>query len=240
MEDVNKLRERAKNLRETIIEQASDRPTFIEFSGSPKSGKSTCIDIVAHFFRRLNFRVLAPTEGASKRTPYYLKDDLVAFNTWSACYALAHVLEGLYHSDEYHIAILDRGLFDVLVWFELLAINGMITREECERVHQFLLIEKWRSVIDMIFFFKADPSTSMERENRDKLIFDPGRAMNSPFLQALNEAYDRIHQRYAEEFPRFEVVDTSNSMSTSPSSTAFKVVSQILDLYIKQDNKGGG
>jgi thymidylate kinase len=240
MDDVDTLRERANTLRVTITERARDRPAFIEFSGSPKSGKSTCIDIVAHFFRRLNFRVLAPTEGASKRTPYYLKEDLVAFNTWSACYALTHVLEGLYHSDEYDIAILDRGLFDVLVWFELLANNTMITQEECRRVHRFLLIEKWRSVIDIIFFFKAEPDTSMERENRDKLISDPGRAMNPSFLQALNEAYDRIHQKYAREFPRFEVVDTSTHMSTSPRSTAFKVVGQILDLYIKQDNKGGG
>lgn len=138
-----------------------------------------------------------------------------------------------------HIAILDRGLFDVLAWFELLATNGTITREDCERVHRFLLIEKWRSVIDMVLFFKADPSTSMERENRDTLISDPGRAMNHSFLQALNEAYDLIHQRYAKEFPHFEVVDTSSNMRTSLRSTAFNVVSQILDLNIKQDDKDG-
>jgi hypothetical protein len=97
-----------------------DRPVFVEFSGSPKSGKSSCIDIVAHFFRRTGFRVLAPTEGAAKRTPYYLKDDLFAFNIWSANYALSHILEGRYHSDPYDLAILDRGLFDALTWFDLL------------------------------------------------------------------------------------------------------------------------
>ena len=72
---------------------------FIEFSGTPKSGKSTCIEIVAHFFRRLDFKVLAPAEGASRRTPYYLKEDWMAFNTWSASYALMHVLEGLHGSE---------------------------------------------------------------------------------------------------------------------------------------------
>jgi putative protein kinase ArgK-like GTPase of G3E family len=46
------------------------RPFFVEFSGTPKSGKSTCIDIVSHFFRRMQYKVLAPSEGASKRTPY--------------------------------------------------------------------------------------------------------------------------------------------------------------------------
>jgi hypothetical protein len=124
---------------------------------SAKSGKSTCIDIVAHFFRRLQFKVLAPTEGASKRTPYYLKNDLVAFNTWSASYALTHILEGLYHSDRYHVAILDRGLFDALVWFDLMAAQGTITRETCTTVHTFLLLEKWRVTTDVVSLFKSKP-----------------------------------------------------------------------------------
>lgn len=63
--------------------KASDTipPVVVEFSGSPKSGKSTTIDIVSHYYKRLEFRVWAPTEGASKRTPYQLKRDLVAFNS---------------------------------------------------------------------------------------------------------------------------------------------------------------
>src|SRR5438445_9618618 len=88
------------------------RPLFIEFAGTPKSGKSSCIDSVVHFFRRMNYVVLAPSEGASRRTPYYLRNDLIAFNTWSASYALTQIMEGLYHSDRYDVVVLDRGLFD--------------------------------------------------------------------------------------------------------------------------------
>lgn len=195
--DIESLRQRATAVRDKLEQTEYKRPLFIEFSGSPKSGKSTCIDIVAHFFRRMNFRMLAPTEGASKRTPYYLKDDLVAFNSWSACYALTHILEGLHHSDHYHIAILDRGLFDALVWFDLLLANpdliqNNLNMQDCDKVHDFLLMNKWRSVIDYVFFFRADPDTSMEREYRDKIIDDPGRAMNPPFLQLLNDAYERV------------------------------------------------
>ena len=95
--------------------QENPLPFFVEFAGTPKSGKSSCIEIVRHFFRRVGFRILAPTEGASRRTPYYLKNNLPAFNTWSASYALTHVLEGKYDAeDRYQIALLDRGLFDAL------------------------------------------------------------------------------------------------------------------------------
>lgn len=230
------LIEKAKRIKRSIARKEVKRPLFVEFSGSPKSGKSTCIDIVAHFLRRTGFLVLAPTEGASKRTPYYLKTDLTAFNTWSACYALNHVLEGLYHSDRYHVAILDRGLFDALVWFQLLESLRKIKREERNRVHNFLLIEKWRSVIDAVFLFKADPGTSMKREQQDKLISEPGTAMNPKFLERLNEAYEQVRQRYADNFPYFEVINTSTAERTTPESTASRVANVVLDLLKERIN----
>ena len=230
MPDLDQLRQRARTVQESLASNPPERPVFIEFSGTPKSGKSTCIDIVAHFFRRSGFRVLAPTEGASKRTPYYLRDDLVAFNTWSASYALTHILEGLYSSDKYHLAILDRGLFDALAWFQRLLDRGDITSAECEQVQGFLRIEKWRSVIDYVFLFKADPDTSLERENRFTLIDEPGRAMNPVFLQALNNAYDSVYEKYANDF-QLQIIDTSDSQGTTPQSTAAEVADLILDRF---------
>ena len=231
MPDLDQLRQRARTVQESLAANPPERPVFIEFSGTPKSGKSTCIDIVAHFFRRSGFRVLAPTEGASKRTPYYLKDDLVAFNTWSASYALTHILEGLNSSDKYHLAILDRGLFDALAWFQRLLNQGKINQSECEQIHNFLLIEKWRSAIDYVFLFKADPATSLERENRFTLTDEPGRAMNPQSLEELNRAYDSVQERYKNEFRGFQTIDTSDTQGTTPQTTAAEVADLILDRF---------
>lgn len=79
--DLTSLEKRAKAVLEAYPSALS--PVVVEFAGSPKAGKSTTIDIVAHFFKRMKYKVWAPTEGASKRTPYHLKRDLVAFNTWT-------------------------------------------------------------------------------------------------------------------------------------------------------------
>ena len=230
MTDLIALQQKA----EAVLAASPDPPkrtVFIKFSGTPKSGKSTCIDIVAHFFRRLGFRVLAPTEGASKRTPYYLKDDWVAFNTWSASYALTHIVEGLYSSDKYHLAILDRGLFDALAWFQLLLNQGKINQSDCDRIHDFLLIEKWRSAIDYVFLFKADPATSLERENRFTLTDEPGWVMNHQSLEELNQAYDSVQERYKNEFRGFQTIDTSDTQGTTPQTTAAAVADLILDQF---------
>jgi len=208
-----------------------ERPVFVEFAGTPKSGKSSCIEIVRHFFRRCEFKVLAPAEGASRRTPYYLKDNLMAFNTWSASYALMHVLEGLHGSDQYELAILDRGLFDALAWFELLASRDLISAQDRDDVQRFLQIQHWRSNIDAVFLFTADPQTSMFRENQDKLIEEPGQAMNPDFLHDLNTAYEHAQQRFADQFARFVPIDTSDSRQTSPTSTAAEVAEVILGIF---------
>ena len=204
------------------------RPLFVEFAGTPKSGKSTCIDTVNHFFRRLGYKILAPTEGASKRTPYYLKNNLVAFNAWSATYALTHILEGRYGTDEYHIVILDRGLFDALAWFELLKQNGSITSEDCCAIHRFLLVGHWRELVDMVFLFQTDPDTSLERENRNKLIDEQGITMNPDSLSNLNAAYDATQGQYADKFSQFHLISTRKGKSTEL-STAFQVAEAIID-----------
>ena len=233
MEDLGELRQQAEGVLEHLNanEDWLQRPIFVEFSGTPKSGKSTCIDIVNHFFRRLKFKVLAPTEGASKRTPYYLRDNLVAFNTWSASYALMHILEGVYGSDKYHLAILDRGLFDALAWFELLTTQGKVTPEERDQIHNFLRIAEWYSKTDAVFLFHADPETSLKREIRDKLVDDPGSTMNPEFLTELNGAYDQVRAKYASDFPRFTVIDTSDKEKTNPQATAKQVASSILEIF---------
>ena len=230
MTDSNLLREKAGLALDYLKSNPPRRPVFVEFSGTPKSGKSTCIDIVSHFFRRVGFNVLAPTEGASRRTPYYLRNDLVAFNTWSASYALTHILEGLHHSDRYQLAILDRGLFDALAWFQLLESSGQISGEVRETIQNFILVENWRSVIDAVFLFTADPATSMERENADKLIDEPGRAMNPQFLDSLNQAYQRVRNSYGGEF-KITDIDTSKNENTTAQSTAAQVADSILDLF---------
>lgn len=230
MPDLAALREKASAALASLKAEPMARPVFVEFSGTPKSGKSTCIDIVSHFFRRVGFKVLAPTEGASKRTPYFLRDDLAAFNTWSASYALTHILEGLYQADAYDLAILDRGLFDALVWFQLLENTGQISTEERSIIQSFIALERWRSVIDAVFLFTADSATSMERENADKLIDAPGLAMNTEFLDRLNQAYSEVRNQYGNEFSITDI-DTGAAQNTTAQSTAAQVADSILDLF---------
>jgi thymidylate kinase len=231
MTDDEQLQQRAAGVLAWMKDDSSPGgPFFIEFAGTPKSGKSSCIDSVSHFFRRMGFQVHSPSEGASRRTPRYLKEDLTAFNTWSACHALTQILEALHHSDRYHIAILDRGLFDSLVWFDLLSRQKKVAEADCAVVQQFLLLAKWRESIDLVVLFKVDPKDAMSRENRNMLIEKHGRAMNPEFLGSLNEAYDRVNEQYGDRFRRLLSVDTSDVSGVRQVEAATTIVDTALGI----------
>ena len=77
------------------------------------------------------------------------------------------------------VAILDRGLFDALAWFELLATQGKITPQERDQVQSFLQIKIIGALkIDAVLLFKTDASTSHGARSADKLIDKHGSAMN--------------------------------------------------------------
>lgn len=228
-DDLERLREDAESILKIWKASEPSRPYFVEFSGTPKSGKSTCIDNVSHFFRRLGFRVLSHTEGASRRTPRYLRDNLFRFNVWSASYALTHILEGLSSPEKYHIAILDRGVFDALVWFQLLADRGDITLDDLKKVQEFFLIEEWLNAVDQVFLFRADPAASLARENADKLVVEHGTAMNPDFLEQLNSAYEKVRNDHAERFKDVRQIDTGGDQNTTPKQTAYMVARAIVD-----------
>ncbi len=155
----------------------------------------------------------------------------MAFNAWSASYALTYVLEGLHGADRYDLAILDRGPFDALAWFELLSSEGGISVDDRNRVQEFLQIEHWRGVIDQVFLFRTDPETAMERENRDKLIEERGKAMNPEFLERLNNAYDTVEEKFSTGFARFKKIDTGSAAQTTAKSTASEVAAEILTIF---------
>ena len=233
-DDLNQIAERAKALQPRLAALTS--PVIIEFSGSPKSGKSTNIDIINHFFRRNELRVWAPTEGASKRTPYILRKDLVAFNAWSLNYAISELLLSYHNVDTPHLVILDRGPFDSLAWMGVLRERNELSSEEYDIIRNFALHPKWAGLIDRIYLFSCEPRTSLNRENSLKLTVRSGIAMNAEMLTQLGQQYATLAT--VEDGYPVVTVSTDGTENPGPKSSAFAIVSDLLDCF--EEKLGGG
>lgn len=114
----SELQVRAQFLLERF-RKAGRSPIVVEFAGLPKSGKTTVISQIHTFLRRCGFRAEVVIERASVCPIRDKKHS--SFNTWTSCTALSQLLDKTQvppRPDDPEILILDRGLFDAVLWLE--------------------------------------------------------------------------------------------------------------------------
>lgn len=220
------LEKRAQNVRAARASRPTKLPVVVEFAGSPKSGKSTNIDTVSHFFKRMEFKVWAPSEGASKRTPYLLKRNFVAFSTWSLNYAISELLVAYHNVDQSDLVILDRGPFDSIAWMSLLHERDELDDYEFKIIRDFALHPKWSRLIGRLYLFTCQPSTSLDRELNVKLTHGPGVAMNLEMLASLLSEYQKLRN----ELSSYPVLTFDTTQSTGPLETAKQIAADVLTL----------
>lgn len=211
--DIKKKIEEVESLAAGLLKEKNKsiprRPIVIEFCGSPKSGKTTCINSLELFLRRNKFRTKILTERASV-CPIKDKFD-PNFNFWTACSSIAEFSQILgNHSKNYDVVILDRGIFDAICWFDWLHQNQCMRESDFKGVVKFLTIHKWRSVIDLVYVFTAEPDVSLEREHANLLTRKQGRIMQNSNLLSYKKCIESNAKKYSRFFQKIEVFDTSD------------------------------
>ena len=110
-EIIYELQEKAAFVLKLKKSRRQKRPIVIEFSGSPKSGKTSCINSLNLFLKRNGFSVRIIQERAGV-CPVTDKQNPM-FNLWTACSSLAGMIGILENKNEItDVVILDRGIFD--------------------------------------------------------------------------------------------------------------------------------
>ena len=96
---IRRLQKQAEEVFSLKQEQRQKRPIVIEFSGSPKAGKTSCINSLELFLKRNGFSVKVVQERASvcpvsdKQSPM--------FNLWTACTSLAGLIGNVIYLREF-------------------------------------------------------------------------------------------------------------------------------------------
>lgn len=165
-----------------------ERDIVIEFAGMPKSGKTTVLDIVAHYLRRQSLPV-AEFHGGGKYAPIG-KQDLPGLNIYLACESLRYVLaaDQLYREPRIHL--MDRGVVDRIIFTIALNSIGRLSDEQRGSMLSMLALPEVITKIDKALVFITDPKKSLARETINKLSDRDGRIMNTSLLTALRNAVE--------------------------------------------------
>ena len=236
------LKKQAAEIKELKETHRKRRPIVIEFSGSPKAGKTSCINSLKQFLKRNGFEVETINERASvcpvsdKRSPM--------FNIWTACMSLSGLI-GIIEDKKSicDVIILDRGIFDALCWFEWLTVHGKMEPELRKRCQKFLLSNELVGMIDIVFSFTVEPEKSIEREYAELLTDQTGSIMNLKVLGEYRQAIKSTITSKSKYFGSVISIETSNDtqkmIGSKVTSETLKALKELLDEkvgYFEADN----
>ena len=181
-------------------------PVIIEFTGSPESGKTTCIKTLYSDLRKFGCRISMPQEGAEvvnyvpRTSPEY---NLATFN-----YALNWLLK-YYHIPTCDIAIFDRCIFDPYFWMEYWDNKKSFYRDE-KRLYQSMALSRfWTEKIDACIIMVCEPEEAMRRAKRLSMTNRIGGTTNPKDLQVLVDRYRNGYDNLKGRYSQLHLVDTT-------------------------------
>jgi predicted NUDIX family phosphoesterase/thymidylate kinase len=208
-EIIASLQKKAKEILDLKKQYRQKRPIVIEFSGSPKSGKTTCINSLELFLKRNGFSVEVVQERASicpvadKVSPM--------FNIWTACTSITGMISYLECKDvSCDVLILDRGVFDAFCWFDWLHKKQSIGSINKKAIESFLSLDLIINRIDIVFAFTVAPDVSIEREYANLLTDKHGTIMSQKVLGEYLNSIKHIMEVKEKYFHAVFGIDTEN------------------------------
>lgn len=205
-----------------ILRGQARRPYIIELAGTPKAGKTSALHVLHRFLKDCGYHVQEMRERAAD-CPVAMKGHFF-FNTWTTTTMIASMIESL--ESEADVVLLDRGVFDALVWLEAQSREHQVSTRERDVFRDFVLLDRWRALTDLTVVLRVDPAEALRRENQDLLIPRAGSIMDAGFLERYNHALDRVQ---AEMQSQFELVPIDTAALGSPHAVRESIAVALLD-----------
>jgi thymidylate kinase len=191
---------------------------IVEFSGLPRSGKSTCLDAIKDYYTRQGYNVRLLMEGA--RTCPFPHRHRVKTAFWTANQVLNDIIHVSTLSSNDTLILQDRGLFDAMAFIKLLELEPVTFGEDANLLDNFAAhdginaflssMTNWAKLVDLVILFETPPEVVLGRDLASKMNAGPGLITNSHTLRSLLTAYQSIKDEYGERFPKIVSVANRN------------------------------
>lgn len=213
-------------------------PYVIEFTGTPRTGKTTLIHNLNDFFKKAGFSVAYleefTTSSKYKKEIYpKLKDQYKSIiNTEIPKYVLQQLKDEI--DNRPNIIIVDRSLFDRMIWMDRLYLKDGVGKEEYDAYNsQYVPLIK--DNIDIIIATYTDSLTSLQRDYMANLSLEERHFLNEQNVNEYNASLVNMEKLAKEEdinLYRFDTTDCSiRELSIQITNT---ILDDMRKSYVKQ------
>jgi thymidylate kinase len=214
LEALKLLHQKKEFLRTIDLSQQRGKPIVIEFSGTPRSGKTIPLTHLYEFFKKTGLQVTLLEEPAGKiNSQIKQQEELVKMNLFEynkLTFELArNALVKELNERSSDVILMDRGMYDSLIWLNLFFKKGLISEKEYKETINFR-IKKAKGLVDFIFVCYANWLKAMQRDYFNSISIEPRRIINEENLTDYNNALEECETIFRDNIKRLVFFDTSN------------------------------
>ena len=217
------------------------KPYVIEFTGTPRTGKTTLIKNIEDFFKKCNFSVTVLEEfTTSDRYKKEIKPRLK--NEYESIVNMEipkYVLEDLNTAinKKPDVILIDRSLLDRMIWVERLYNKEGISKENYDNyIKEYIPII--RNKINIIIGTYTDGLTALKRDYKANLSLEKRSFLSKKNVDEYNSALVNINKISKNNNINFNMYDTTTK---SERDVSFEIIDTILSdmrrVYIEELDK---
>lgn len=166
-------------------------PLVVTITGTPRAGKTTCVDNLADFLKKADLRTTCLTEPAeiiystlrNREEKKRLLNDRVGFVEKQFEVGSQNIAQALDSSD---VIVCDRGNLDPFIWYRMYHKLGMISDADYEAFLRNLNIPK--EYFNQFFALYSTPEVSQERDYVNSLSLEPRTTVTRGFIELYNSS----------------------------------------------------
>lgn len=188
------------------------KPFVIEFSGTPRTGKTTTINNLYDFFKKGGFDITIIEEFTTSK--YYKEEFKQKYSDLSSSdfniailKEVTKQLKDIINSDR-EIILIDRSINDRQIWNYRRYKKGDIDLKTYEELRdKYSLISK--KLIDFLVITSADALTSIKRDYNSSLALEQRNFLNIKNIDEYNDSLNNLQELFKNSTDNYLLLDTS-------------------------------
>ena len=197
----------------------------IEFTGTPRTGKTTLINNLYDFFKKGKFNTKVLEEFTTSQR--YKKEIYPRLKNVVKSEIPRYILNNLSDTIDknYDVIIIDRSLFDRMIWMDRLYSKNGVSKEEYDNyINEYVPIIK--NKIDIVIGTYTDSLTSLRRDYTANVALEKRSFLSEDNVNEYNNSLLNMKMLTEKENINFYMFDTTNK---SEREISFEVVDTILN-----------
>ncbi len=210
------------------------KPFVVEFTGTPRTGKTTTINNLYDFFKKGGFEVSLVEEFTTSK--YYKEELKSKFDSMSYSDRDLAIFEEINKQlqnailTKKDLILIDRSLNDRQIWNYRRFVRGEMPKDLYLNAREkYSILSK--QLIDVLIVTYADSLISLKRDYNSSLALEKRSFLNEANLNEYNESLQSLKELFTENVDSIISLDTSKM---SMNDVSIEVASQVLPIMRKR------